>query len=405
MNPFTSIKDALEELRQGRMLILVDDERREQEGDLMIPAEKITPEAINFIAKYARGLMCLPLTEDFIERLQIPLMPVRNKQPNQAKFTVSIEAASGVTTGVSVNDRLKTIQTAIDPHSTPQDISMPGHMFPLQARKGGVLERPGHTEASVDLAKLAGFQSAAVICEIMNDDGSMARLGDLQKFSEQHNIKIVSINDLIDYRLNHEMIVEEVSSAKLPLKQDANYTIKVFRDKFTQAEHIALIHGELNPNSPTLVRIHSECLTGDTFGSCRCDCGWQLDYSLTEIAKQGGIVLYMRQEGRGIGLGNKIKAYQLQSEGLDTVEANHQLGFLADHRHYGLCAQMLRYLNINQIQLLTNNPHKVDSLERLGIKVVDRIGLEMVPTAENIHYLETKRDKLGHWLTLNHGKE
>lgn len=405
MNLFISIESALEELKQGRMLIVADDERREQEGDLIIAAEKVTPEAINFITKYARGQVCLPLSEEILGRLQIPLMPEHNKQPNQAAFTVSIEAASGVTTGVSAHDRARTIQVAIDPHSTSNDISMPGHIFPLRARKGGVLQRPGHTEASIDLVKLAGLQSGAVICEIMNDDGTMARLDDLQKFSELHNIKIVSINDLIEYRLKHEMIIEEVSSAPLPLKQSANFTIKVFRDRFTQEEHIALIHGELKTSQPTLVRIHSECLTGDAFGSRRCDCGWQLDKSLSEIAKQGGVLLYMRQEGRGIGLGNKIKAYQLQSEGLDTVQANHHLGFLADHRHYGLCAQMLRYLNISQVRLLTNNPSKVKDLERLGIDVVDRISLEMIPSNENFDYLQTKRDKLGHWLKLTNGKE
>jgi 3,4-dihydroxy 2-butanone 4-phosphate synthase/GTP cyclohydrolase II len=401
MNPFASIEAAIADLRQGRMLILVDDEHREHEGDLMIAAEKVTSDAINFIATHARGLMCLSLTDDFIERLRIPLMPVRNKLPNQATFTVSIEAATGVTTGVSTHDRVRTIQVAIDPASTPEDVSMPGHVFPLQARKGGVLERPGHTEASVDLAKLAGLSSAAVICEIMNEDGTMARVSDLREFAKKHDIKIVAINDLIDYRFKHEMIIEEIASASLPLKQSEDFIIKVFRDRFTGAEHLAIIHGALNSSEPTWVRIHSECLTGDSLGSKRCDCGWQLDQSLTEISKQGGILLYMRQEGRGIGLSNKIKAYHLQSQGLDTVQANQELGFLADHRHYGLCAQMLRYLGIHQIRLLTNNPRKINDLERLGIEIIERVPLEMQPAAENIDYLTTKRDKLGHFLNLN----
>ncbi len=400
MTSFASIETALEELRQGRMLILFDDENREQEGDLVIAAEKITPEAINFMTKHARSMICLAVTEDIIRRLQIPLMPERSKHHNQAAFATSIEAMRGVTTGASAFDRAYTIKVAVDPTSTPRDISMPGHVFPLQARLGGVLERPGHTEGSVDLARLAGLQPAAVIGEIMNDDGTMARMPALEKFAQQHNIKLVRINDLIAYRLSHETVIEEVASVALPLEISEDFKIKVFRYRYDSSEHIALISGELDHNKSCLVRIHSECLTGDMFGSVRCDCGWQLQRSMEQIAKEGGVLLYMRQEGRGIGLGNKIKAYALQSEGFDTVEANHKLGFAADHRQYGLSAQMLHHLDIKKIRLLTNNPRKVDGIQQFGIKVVERLPLEMDPTQKNIHYLQTKRDKLGHWLRL-----
>lgn len=399
---FTPIERALEDLRAGRMLILMDDERREQEGDLMIAAEKITPEVINFMAKKACGLICLTLTGNILDRLEIPQMPEHNKFPNQAAFAVSFEAAYGVTTGVSAFDRAQSIRVAVNPHSTSQDISMPGHVFPLRARKGGVLERQGHTEGSVDLASLAGLQPAAVICEIMNEDGSMARLPDLKAFAEKHSINLVSINDLVAYRMRTETIIEEVSSAKLPLEYSPDFVIKIFRDQFTKAEHIALVHGKVSNSA--LVRIHSECLTGDVLGSCRCDCGAQLEHSLMQIAKHDGVLLYMRQEGRGIGLGNKIKAYQLQSEGLDTVEANHHLGFLPDQRSYGLCAQILKFLKLTEIKLLTNNPKKITEIEELGIKVLERIPLEIQPTLENIHYLKTKRDKLGHLLRLEADK-
>lgn len=400
MSEFITIENAISELREGRMLILVDDENREQEGDLLIAAEKVIPEAINFMTKHARGVVCLTLTTDIVNRLRIPLMPERNSNPNQAAFTVSIEAAKGVTTGVSAFDRAHTIRLVVDPSSTPMDISMPGHVFPLQARKGGVLERAGHTEGSVDLARLAGLQPAAVICEIMKDDGTMARLSDLREFSRQHNIKLVSINDLIEYRLKHEINIEEVASTNLPIKIAPDFKIKIFRDSNNGSEHVVIMHGDVSSNSPCLVRIHSECLTGDIFGSLRCDCGEQLQNSLDMISKQNGILIYMRQEGRGIGLINKIKAYELQSNGLDTVEANHQLGFLADYRSYSLSAQILRCLGVNKIRLMTNNPSKMKDMEKFGVEVVERIPAETMPTKENEHYLKTKRDKLGHWLKL-----
>ncbi len=400
MSQFTSIENALEELRQGRMIILVDDDNREQEGDFVIAADKITPDTLNFMTHHSRAFLCLAVTSEITERLQIPLMPERNKHPNQAPFTVSIEAMQGVTSGASIHDRVRTIQVAIDPTSTRHDISMPGHVFPLQACKGGVLERAGHTEGSVDLARLAGLQPAAVIGEVMKEDGSMARLPDLQAFAKQHKIKLASIHDLITYRLKNEKIIEEVAAAPLGLEVSDGFTIKIFRQRYDLREHIALVHGKLDKQKPCLVRIHSECLTGDTFGSSRCDCGWQLKSSLAQIAKEDGILLYMRQEGRGIGLGNKIKAYALQSAGLDTVEANHKLGFQADHRHYGISAQILHYLGINQVRLLTNNPRKLESMEQFNVKVTERVPIEMPPTEENAHYLKTKRDKLGHWLAF-----
>lgn len=401
MTQFTPIETAIEELSQGRMVILVDDDRREQEGDLIIAAEKVTPEAINFMSKYARGLICLTITEEVVQRLQIPMMAERHKVPNQASFTTSIEAVEGVTTGVSAFDRAHTIQVAINPKSTIADIAMPGHVFPLRAKTGGVLMRPGHTEGSVDLARLAGLQSTAVICEIMNDDGSMARMSDLNQFAALHKIKIASINDLIAYRLTHETVVDEVASAELPLEWSNDFVVKVFRHRFDSLEHVALVHKNFNPNQTTLVRIHSECLTGDVLGSVLCDCGEQLSKSMADIAKEGGILLYMRQEGRGIGLGNKVKSYELQqSQGLDTVEANHHLGFQPDLRCYGVSAQMLKQLGVSKIRLLTNNPAKIKDMQRFGIEVTERVPIEVTPHAKNIDYLTTKREKLGHFLKL-----
>lgn len=398
MNQFPAVENALEDIRQGKMVILFDDDQREQEGDLVIAADKITPEAINFMTKYARSFICLTLNDEMITRLQIPLMPERNKNLNQAAFMTSIEARFGVTTGASARDRAHTIQVAVNPESTYEDISMPGHVFPLRARAGGVLERAGHTEGSVDLARLAGLQPAAVIGEIMNEDGSMARLPDLYEFAKQHHLKLLTVNDLIAYRMAHEHVIEEWASAPLPTHLGDDFTIKVFRHRYDFTEHIALISQKMPKKGPCLVRIHSECLTGDTFGSTRCDCGWQLNNALEQIAAEGGVLLYMRQEGRGIGLGDKIKAYALQNQGFDTVEANHKLGFFADHRHYGLSAQILHHLGIKEIRLLTNNPRKVEDMERFNIKVTEILPLESQPTKDNKHYLKTKRDKLGHWL-------
>ena len=397
---FDKIETAIDVLREGKMIILVDDESRENEGDLIIAAEYAVPEHINFMTLYGRGLICLPMLAYDFERLNIPMMKSRNTSRYQTPFGVSIEAAYGVTTGISAHDRARTIQVAIDKNSTSQDIVMPGHMFPLKANEAGVLARAGHTEGSVDLCRLAGLKPATVLCEILNKDGSMARLPDLQCFSEKHCLPLVSIRDLITYRINHETLIDEISQSMLPIKNQGRFTIKMFRSRVDSLEHVALINPEKKDDKPCLVRLHSECLTGDVFGSVRCDCGEQLKAALDEISAQGGVLLYLRQEGRGIGLANKIKAYALQEAGFDTVEANHHLGFEADLRDYGLAVQMLRVLEIPKIRLLTNNPNKVESLKRYGISVVERVALETTPTCDNIRYLKAKREKLGHWLNL-----
>jgi len=395
-----TIEEAITDLRQGRMIILIDDEARENEGDLCFAAEKVTPEAINFMAKYGRGLICLPMAAELIDQLNLSPMALKNQSKFGTAFTHSIEAAQGIGTGISAQDRAHTIRVATAEHATAADIITPGHMFPLRAEAGGVLSRAGQTEGSVDLARLAGLRSAAVICEIMNDDGTMARLPDLQKFSQQHNIKLVTIKDLIAHRMRHETLVEEVASARLPTADYGELILKVFSNQIDEHHHIALMSAAAaTSDEPCLVRLHSECLTGDVFGSSRCDCGWQLNVALTRIASEGGVLLYMRgHEGRGIGLANKIKAYVLQEQGMDTVEANHHLGFSADQRTYGIGAQILRHLGIKTMRLLTNNPQKMAELRGCGIEISGREPLEMPPNTNNDFYLHTKRDKLGHLL-------
>jgi len=399
---FSHIERAIEDFRQGRFVIVVDDEGRENEGDFIIAAEKISPEAINFLAHHGRGLICLALDNSIIDRLQLPMMTKQNTAKFGTAFTVSIGAKQGITTGISAHDRAHTVRVAINENSGPDDISVPGHIFPLKATSGGVLSRAGHTEAGVDLANLAGFSSAAVLCEIMNEDGSMARRDDLLKVAERHGLAVITIADLIAYRIMNEKLVREIAAAALPIKSRGDFSIKVFENVVDNAEHIALVRGDLTENleQPCLVRIHSQCLTGDVFGSSRCDCGWQLEYSLKKISEEGGVLLYMSQEGRGIGLVNKVKAYALQDAGMDTVEANHSLGFEADSRDYGISAQILQYLGVKKIRLLTNNPKKIEGIQRYGIEVVARETIEMEPTENNLEYLRTKRKKLGHLLSL-----
>ena len=399
-----SISDAIEDIRAGKFIIIVDDESRENEGDLAIAAEKITPEAINFMAKHGRGLICLPIIGQRLDDLGIPLMVSNNTSQYSTAFTVSIEAKSQVTTGISAFDRAQTIKTVIDPNTKAEDLARPGHIFPIRAREGGVLVRAGHTEAIVDLARLAGFYPAGVICEIMDEDGTMARLPQLEAMASKFDLKIVTITDLIAYRLRHEKLVQKVTEAKLPTKY-GKFTAVAYKSVVDAAEHVALVKGDISNGEPVLVRVHSECLTGDVFGSYRCDCGAQIEMALQSIEEEErGVFLYMRQEGRGIGFHNKLCAYALQDQGMDTVEANIALGFAPDLRDYGVGAQILADLGLHNIRLLTNNPKKVIGLESYGIKIVETVPLITPSTPYNIHYLETKQKKLGHILGIQEGK-
>jgi len=398
--PFASVEEAAELYRRGEFVIIVDDEDRENEGDLCIAAEKITPEAINFMAKHGRGLICLALTEERCRDLDLPLMVENNTSPYGTAFTVSIEARGRVTTGISARDRCETVRVAIDPKSRPQDLLRPGHVFPLRARKGGVLKRAGQTEASVDLASIAGMSPAAVICEVMNEDGTMARLPDLREFCTRHGLHIITVADIIHYRMQHEKHVRCLASPRLPTPY-GDFRVHAYKSDITGEEHVALVMGEINEDEPVLVRVHSSCLTGDVFLSKRCDCGDQLDRALELIAEEKkGVVLYLLQEGRGIGLINKLKAYELQDEGHDTIEANAKLGFAPDIRDYGTGSQILRDLGVRKIRLMTNNPAKYVAIEGFGLEIVERVPLEIAPTKATQKYLEAKKKKLGHILEL-----
>ncbi len=397
---FATIPEAIEDIKAGRFLILVDDEDRENEGDLVMAAEKVTPEAINFMAKHARGLICLPIEGQRLDELGIPMMVGYNTSKHETAFTVSIEAKHRVTTGISAHDRAATITAVLDSSTKPEDLARPGHTFPLRAREGGVLVRVGHTEAVVDLARLAGLYPAGVICEIMSEDGTMARLPELEAMAQRFGIKMVTITDLIAYRRRHERLVRRVAQASLPTKY-GEFTAIAYKSTIDPDEHVALVRGDISGEKPVLVRVHSECLTGDIFGSLRCDCGEQIALAMQAIANEGGgVFLYMRQEGRGIGLHHKIRAYALQDQGMDTVEANELLGFPADLRDYGIGAQILVDLGLREIRLLTNNPKKVVGLEGYGLRVVETVPLIATPNPINIHYLKTKRDKMGHHLDM-----
>jgi 3,4-dihydroxy 2-butanone 4-phosphate synthase/GTP cyclohydrolase II len=395
---FSTIEEAVEDVRNGKFVVVVDAADRENEGDLTIAAQFATPEAINFMAKHARGLICLGLTAERCDELGLRQMTDRNETPHGTAFTVSIEAREGVTTGISAADRAWTVQVAIDPTKGPYDIVQPGHVFPLRARPGGVLQRAGQTEAGVDLARLAGLNPAGVICEIMNDDGTMARVPDLIPYCREHGLKMVTVADLIEYRRRTEKLVERVTAVRLPTAY-GEFTAVAFRETLTGKHHVALVRGGVESTPDVLVRVHSECLTGDVFHSLRCDCGEQLELAMARIAEEDrGVLLYMAQEGRGIGLLNKLKAYELQENGMDTVEANLELGFPADAREYGIGSQILADLGLSTIRILTNNPRKIAGIEGFGLKVVEQVPIEVSPNAENQRYLAAKREKLGHRL-------
>lgn len=394
----SAIEEIIEDIKAGKMVILVDDEDRENEGDLYMAAEKVDGEAINFMATHGRGLICLTLSGELVDRLQLPMMVTNNTSPYGTGFTVSIEARSGVSTGISAADRARTVQVAVAKDAKPSDLVSPGHIFPLRAKDGGVLVRTGQTEGSVDLSRLAGLIPAGVICEIMNDDGTMARMNDLEVFAARHGLKIATIADLVAYRLREDTLVKRAAEARVPTEHAGEFKAVVYTNSVDRLEHVALVKGDITKAERVLVRVHSECLTGDVFGSSRCDCGLQLRAAMTMIEQEGcGIVLYMRQEGRGIGLINKLKAYCLQDEeGVDTVEANHRLGFKSDLRDYGIGAQILRDLGVKKMAILTNNPKKIVGLEGYGIEVVERLPLEIPPSKENKGYLLCKRDRMGH---------
>lgn len=398
---FVGIAEALKELQQGKMLILADDPERENEGDLIFPAEKITPEIIQFMIRHCSGIICLSMTAADLDKLNLPLMvPVHeNTSQRGTPFTVSIEAKEGVTTGVSAADRATTILAAVKAGATPDDLVRPGHVFPLRAKAGGVLERAGHTEGSVDLMQLAGFKSAAVLCEIMNPDGTMTRGGQLKEFAEKHQLKILTMEELINYRLKHENLIDETVSTLLPLEDYGLFRLTVVKEKITNQEHIVLVNEKVKSSKLPLVRIHSACMTGDLLGSQRCDCRQQLHYSLKRISEEGGMLIYLNQEGRGIGLFNKIKAYALQEKGADTVEANQLLGWPADLRKYYMAANILRAWNFNSIRLLTNNPHKVTDISKYGITNVERVAMPIFSNQHNKNYLQTKQDKLNHFIS------